>query len=92
MRATALSHQQQTSKEFSTRDIYLASTIKQAGVPILRVEGNGGRGIFVFKHSEKIEPLIAKYFNGELLVDAKGLFETWKSLKSMAFASIGDVR
>ena len=54
--------QQATSNEFQTRDIYLASTIKQAGVPIIRVEGNGGRGIFVFRNSEKIEKIIADYF------------------------------
>ncbi len=83
---------QQTSCEFSTRDIYLATVIKQAGVPIMRVEGNGRQGIFVFKASEKIEGLIARYFNGELRVDPKGLFETWKALKSMAYSAIQDVR
>lgn len=84
--------QPKTFSEFSTRDIYLATVIKQSGIPIIRVEGNGGRGIFIFKQSENIEPLIAKYFNSELRVDPKGLFETWKGLKSMAFSSIGDVR
>ncbi len=83
---------QQTTNEFSTKDIYLATVIKQAGVPIIRVEGNGRQGIFVFKASEKIEGLIARYFNGELLVDPKGLFETWKALKSMAYSAIQDVR
>lgn len=83
---------QQTLSEFSTRDIYLATVIKQAGIPILRVEGNGRQGIFVFKASEKIEGLIAGYFNGELKTDPKSLFETWKSLKAMAFSSIQDVR
>lgn len=78
--------------QFSTRDIYLATVIKQAGIPILRVEGNGRHGIFVFKASEKIDGLISRYFNGELKTDPKGLFETWKSLKAMAFSTIQDVR
>lgn len=84
--------QEQTFSEFPTRDIYLATVIKQAGVPILRVEGNGRQGIFVFKASEKIEGLITRYFNGELRTDPKGLFETWKGLKAMAFSAIQDVR
>jgi len=83
---------QQTSGEFSTRDIYLATVIKQAGVPIIRVEGNGRQGIFVFRTSAKIEGLITGYFNGELRVDPKEIFETWKALKSMAFSAIQDVR
>lgn len=91
MRTNQQTHQQ-TPKEYSLKDIYLAATIKQEGIPIVRVEGNGRQGIFVFKYSEKIEGIIAKYFNGELRVDPKGLFETWKSLKSMAFTAIGDVR
>jgi len=85
-------NEKQKPSEFATKDIYLATVIKQSGIPIIRVEGSGGRGIFIFKQSEKIEPLIAKYFNSELRVDPKALFEIWKSLKSMAFASIGDVR
>lgn len=83
---------QQNLSEFSTRDIYLATVIKQAGIPILRVEGNGRQGIFVFKASPLIDGLITRYFNGELRADPRGLFETWKSLKAMAFSMIQDVR
>jgi len=82
-------HQQ---NEFQTRDIYLASTIKQAGVPILRVEGNGRQGIFVFNACPEIEKIISQYFNDQIKVSPRQLFESWKALKSMAFASIGDVR
>lgn len=87
-----LTPQQQASPEFSSRDIYLATVVKQAGIPIIRVEGNGRQGIFVFKASPIIDSLIARYFNGELRVDPKSLFETWKSLKAMAFCAIQDVR
>lgn len=89
---TATQTHQQTLNEFSTKDIYLASVIRQAGIPIKRVEGNGRQGIFVFQNSVKIEKIIADYFNDALRVSPRGLFENWKSLKSMAFASIGDVR
>lgn len=83
---------QQNPSDFQTRDIYVATILKLSGIPIVRVQRNGGRGIFVFKGSEKIEGLIAEFFNGELRMDPKGLFETWKSLKAMAFSTIGDVR
>lgn len=78
--------------ELKTRDIYLATVIRQSGIPIIRVENNGRQGIFVFKASEKIDDLITMYFNGELRTDPRSLFEVWKSLKSMAYTAIGDVR
>ena len=83
---------QQTTNDYSTKDIYLATVIKQMGTPIIRVEGNGRQGIFVFKSSNKIDGLIASYFNGELKTDPQSLFETWKALKSMAYSSTGNVR
>ena len=85
-------HQQAISNEFSTKDIYISATLKQAGIPILRVEGNGRQGIFVFKACPEIEKIISQYFNDQLKVSPRQLFESWKALKSMAFASIGDVR
>ncbi len=83
---------QQTSGEYSTKDIYLATVIKQAGVPIIRVEGNGRQGIFVFRACKEIEALTRDYFNGTLRVDPQGLFGAWKSLKSAAYSAIRDVR
>lgn len=83
---------QQSLSEFSTKDIYLACVLKQSGIPIVRVEGNGRHGIFVFQNSDKIEKLYSDYFNDQLRVNPRQLFDCWKGLKSMAFASIGDVR
>lgn len=34
----------QASSEFQTKDIYLATVIKQAGIPIVRIHNSGGRG------------------------------------------------
>lgn len=85
-------NQPQHPTEFATKDIYLGSILKQAGIPIVRVENHSGRGIFIFQASEEIPELIKRYFNGALKVDPQALFESWKSLKSMAFSAIGDVR
>lgn len=80
------------SPEYHTKDIFVATILRQSGIPIVRVENNGRQGIFVFQASEKINDLITQYFNGQLRTDPKSLFETWRSLKSMAFSAIGDVR
>ncbi|MDP2735771.1 MAG: DUF5659 domain-containing protein [bacterium] len=82
----------QITDEFSTRDIYMATVLKQAGVPIIRVEESNGRGIFVFQSCKEIEELTRDYFNGALRVDPQGLFSAWKALKSAAFSAIRDVR
>lgn len=81
-----------TSPTFETRDIYLATALKQSGARILRVENHTGKGIFIFQSSPDIEELITQFFNGEMKVDPQGLFEAWKSLKSMAFSRTGNVR
>ncbi len=91
MKTTPQPHQQPTN-EFSTKDIYLATVIKQASIPIVRVEGNGRHGIFVFKACPEIEKIISQYFNDQIKVNPRQLFENWKSLKSMAYSAIGDVR
>ena len=82
----------QKPSEFPTRDLYLAVVIKLSGVPIARVENQSGRGIFVFRNTPKIEEIVSAYFNDELTMNPKAVFETWKSLKSMAYSAIGDVR
>ena len=82
----------QNPGEWSSRDIYLSTVLKQSGVQILRVENKTGRGIFVFQGSPEIEGIIADYFNGNLKVDPRGLFDTWKALKSMAFSAVDNVR
>jgi len=83
---------QKNFKEFATRDLYLATVLKQAGIPILRVEGNGRQGIFISQALTEIDKMIPQYFNGELRADPRGLFDTWKSLKSMAYSAINNVR
>lgn len=86
------SNQSSPAQELRSRDIYLSTIFKQAGIPIIRVENSTGKAIFVFRACNEIEELTARYFNDELRVNPKSLFETWKALKSMAYSAIGDVR
>jgi len=82
----------QTTDEFSTRDIYIATVLKQSGIPIIRIEDSNGRGVFVFRSCKEIEAITRDYFNGSLRVDPQGLFGAWKALKSAAYSAIRDVR
>ena len=83
---------QQTTTEYKTRDLYLASVFKESGVQLLRIEDSNGRGVFVFLACREIEQLTRDYFNGTLRVDPQGLFAAWKALKSAAYSAIRDVR
>ncbi|MBI5236083.1 MAG: hypothetical protein HY886_07535 [Deltaproteobacteria bacterium] len=83
---------QQAADEFNARDLYLASVLNQAGIPILQIEDSNGRGVFVFQGSNEIERLSRDYFNGTLRVDPQGLFAAWKALKSATYSAIRDVR
>lgn len=82
----------QSPSEFSTKDIYLSSVLKAFNVPIIKVLNSGRHGVFVFKYSRELENLISQFFNDELKVNPRTLFESWKTLKSMAFSTINDVR
>lgn len=82
----------QTPSEYLTRDLYLAVVLKVSGIPIVRVENHSGRGIFIFKTSQKINEIISSYFNDELVMNPKTVFEVWKSLKALAFSNVGNVR
>lgn len=73
--------------EYKSRDIYLSTALKACNIPLVRVENHQGKGFFVFKHSPKIEGVIADYHNDELKISAKLLFATWKDLKSLAFSA-----
>ena len=78
--------------EYSTRDIYISVVLKSLNIPLLRIESNGRQGIFVFKSTEAIERIVSQYFNGELKLNPRTVFDNWKALKSQAFAAIGDTR
>lgn len=83
---------QHNPSEFKTRDLYLAVVLKSSGVPIVRVESTGPRAVFVFKESGRLDEISTQFFNRELRLEPRSLFDEWRSLKSMAFAASGNVR
>lgn len=76
----------------STRDIFLSTIYRIHNLPLIKVEDANGRCIFTFANSEKAKELTTKYFNGELRLDPKRLFEEWKNLKSLAYSTTNILR
>ena len=78
--------------EFKTRDLYLAVVLKSNRIPVLRVEPSGARAVFVFEESDRLDEISTQFFNKELRLEPRSLFDEWRSLKSMAFAATRNVR
>ena len=87
-----MSVRQHNLSEFKTRDLYLAVVLKAFRIPVLRVESSGPRAVFVFKETDQLDEISTKFFNRELRLEPRSLFDEWRSLKSMAFAASGNVR
>lgn len=78
--------------EYQTKDLYLSVILKSCNIPLIKIESNGRHSIFIFKNGKEIEKIIADYFNNQLRLDPRILFETFKGLKSQAFSAAGNVR
>jgi hypothetical protein len=87
-----LNMENRTVSEFPTKDIYLAAAVKAKGARLLRCDPVGKRAIFVFENTPALKDAVAMYMNRELIGEAHDLFEAWKSLKSLVFSVLEDVR
>ncbi len=84
------------STEYSTKDIYLASTLIALGYKWYRIEKNGRQCYFIFDAANvdsppetppkvSLESEIDNYWAGNLLVDPKELFNAFKELKARIY-------
>lgn len=81
-----------TNHEYLTKDLNLAVVLKLSGIPLIRVENFSGKGVFVFKNSQRVELIIADYFNDLITMNPRALWETWKGLKSQAHTVSNTIR
>ena len=78
-----------TAKDFSTRDIYLATTLVTMDYKITRVDYQieGAKrqpvGYFNFDNTEELKEDVDKFWQGALRVDPRVLVNNLWSLKSM---------
>lgn len=77
---------------YKTSDLIHSVVLVLSGFSLLTVEQSGNRALFIFPASDEINVILAKYHSGELRVDPRQVFDTWKGLRRMTFNVMGDVR
>ncbi len=77
------------SDRYETTDLSLAGALMAAGHPISHVERRAGRGWFVFEPDPRIGATAAKYYAGNLTVDARTYGDHLRALKQALHAPAG---
>ena len=70
---------------YSTKDIYIASTLIALGHQRYDLIKNGRIFYFEFDDDGKIPLEVDEYWAGNLLIDPKSLFTAWKELKTRMY-------
>jgi hypothetical protein len=70
-----------TTQDSKVSDIQLAAYLLAMEQPLLRVEGNEGRKVFVFSHVP--EEVAFAYYQGRDIVSARKLFGAYRDLKGL---------
>lgn len=73
--------------EYKTRDLYEASALHAAGLPVRGVVREGETCYFTFEGVPECEKLSMAYRNREMQVDAKTLIESLKTMKDFIYST-----
>ncbi|MBI4128113.1 MAG: hypothetical protein HY459_03510 [Parcubacteria group bacterium] len=75
-----------SEKTLATTDLGLAAALRVFGIPMLRLDAQDDRRIaFIFTDDEAIEAA-ARYWAGQLSVDALAYFNALKTLKNQIYS------
>ena len=74
-------------EQFRTKDIYEASALVAANLPIIGLEADSGFYWFVFESATACRKLSNSYWSNQLTVLAKDYADAIRSLKDRIFAS-----
>lgn len=74
---------------FETRDLNLAACIYASGVLLDTTHRNSDVCFFVFRDGERCKELVARYYRGEAMVDAKAYADALRALKDLIFNGYG---
>ena len=77
--------QNNSKKEFYTKDLNEAGALLASSIRLLRLESGGGFYYFVFEDNQTQE-ICNKFWSGELMIDAKKYSDALRSLKDRLFA------
>ncbi len=70
---------------FKTKDQFLASTLYALGERFLFSEWEDGKCFIFFDSKDKCELIVSKYYSGELKIDPRILFDSFKTIKTIIF-------
>jgi len=70
---------------YRTKDQFIASTLFAFGRKIDSTEWSNGECYFLFESAQKCQKIANKYYTGELKVDPRVLFDSFKAIKSIIF-------
>ena len=78
----------QSNKEFITSDIALSASLVCLNFKLLYLDRSGSSSNikFVFENKPEIEKVVNQYWNNELLINPRSLFDNYKMLKKRLFS------
>jgi len=71
---------------YKTKDQFLASTLYALGERFLFSEWEDGKCFLYFSDTNKCEEIVAKYYSGQLKIDPRILFDSFKTIKTIIFS------
>lgn len=73
---------------YSTRSLYDAVVLKITGHDIINITSHAGKGLFHFRQAPSIAATLVLFHNKKLKLDAKDIFDTWRDLRTLAYAAV----
>jgi len=73
---------------FNTFDIYLAAILVSLGFEISKLDRTDTKRVeFCFKHNEKLDEIVQRYWDKELSLEPQALFANLKQLKNRIYST-----
>jgi hypothetical protein len=70
---------------YKTKDQFIASTLYSLGVKLASSEWRDGKCFLYFKNQDKCDQIVSAYYSGELTVNPRTLFDSFKTIKAIIF-------
>lgn len=70
---------------YSTTDIYLSASLVASGFKLIEIVKKDKQYSFYFLQDKEINYAITDYWNGEMKVDAKTLFGSFRDIKNRMY-------
>lgn len=71
---------------YKTKDQFISSTLYALGIKLAFSNWEDGKCFLYFKDKNKCDEIVNKYFSGELIVNPRILFDSFKTIKTIIFS------